>query len=532
MSDVSLPRPSKLQLCADQSGILPVLACDTCRRRKVKCDGVTPTCGNCVKVQVRCEQPTVDYRFLVQTNLSPTSHSLPLPTSSPPRDDKPDAPKGPGAKRPRSEPSPSVGNGHDGHHHHGSLEAAELAQQPPRDALTHPTVAHLFSHYIVVLAPWYDLNDANNTFGNVVAIRALDSDLPVLFRAIIAFSACHWSRVTDASVQNVALSFYSACIKDLLRALGMSSPGPSSTGFSGEFLAASCLLRSYEILSESMQSPQCHLLGAYSFSTTIHIDLSAWGLAQAGFWNYLREEITVGLAYDRPVRIPSQDFTSLHKMITCSTISDDMRANLITYILARTVNFHFAQAQQATHLVQVQGAESPGRVDQLHHGGVESTWEELKSDVQLWTSHLPSTFEPFSLAPKRAHFDLFPSKWMIRPWHVSALQYVSIAEILLLLSCPSSTLPDQSRRSQIQQLTLRVCGLAFTNDNIAARVNAFGPLIFCGRFLTTREHQDALVNMVVDFSKPTTWPIKDGISKLKEAWRSYDVAESRYTNAT
>jgi hypothetical protein len=26
---------------------------------------------------------------------------------------------------------------------------------------------------------------------------------------------------------------------------------------------------------------------------------------------------------------------------------------------------------------------------------------------------------------------------------------------------------------------LKICGLAFTNDNVSARVNAFGPLAFC-----------------------------------------------------
>jgi hypothetical protein len=33
-----------------------------------------------------------------------------------------------------------------------------------------------------------------------------------------------------------------------------------------------------------------------------------------------------------------------------------------------------------------------------------------------------------------------------------------------------------------QDHALRVCGLAYTNDNTAARVNAFGLLLFCGYF--------------------------------------------------
>lgn len=30
-------------------------ACDTCRRRKLKCDGETPTCSSCIRIGVSCQ---------------------------------------------------------------------------------------------------------------------------------------------------------------------------------------------------------------------------------------------------------------------------------------------------------------------------------------------------------------------------------------------------------------------------------------------------------------------------------------------
>lgn len=64
---------------------------------------------------------------------------------------------------------------------------------------------------------------------------------------------------------------------------------------------------------------------------------------------------------------------------------------------------------------------------------------------------------------------------------VVALQYLSVAEILLV----TFRHPSLERSSDIQafipnheltqQHALRVCGLAYTNDNATARVNAFGP---------------------------------------------------------
>jgi len=68
---------------------------------------------------------------------------------------------------------------------------------------------------------------------------------------------------------------------------------------------------------------------------------------------------------------------------------------------------------------------------------------------------------------------------------VAALQYLSVAEILLamfrhpLLERSSDGQAFIADHELARQHALRVCGLAYTNDNAAARVNAFGPLAFC-----------------------------------------------------
>lgn len=123
-------------------------------------------------------------------------------------------------------------------------QAADLAQQSPRIALQDSMIARVFSHYIGTLAPWYDLNDATDTFSVVVPARALD--FPVLFRAIIALASSHWYKMAEAHVREIAeisFAFYATCVEDLLRALD------SSSHFPGEYLAAACLLQLYEILN-------------------------------------------------------------------------------------------------------------------------------------------------------------------------------------------------------------------------------------------------------------------------------------------
>jgi hypothetical protein len=151
--------------------------------------------------------------------------------------------------------------------HHEMQLAAQLSQQSPQVALRNPIIAHAFSHYVDVVAPWYDLNDSRCTFSATVAVRALN--FPVLFRAIIALSCCHLSVVTNQS-EEFGYAFHAACVEDLIRAVG-SSPTFSANE---EYLAAACLLQLYEILDCKNATP-----GAEYFSMLMNcvlFDRSRW----------------------------------------------------------------------------------------------------------------------------------------------------------------------------------------------------------------------------------------------------------------
>jgi hypothetical protein len=121
------------------------------------------------------------------------------------------------------------------------LNAKAAVTSPTSMALLEPVIATLFRHYIDLLAPWYDLNDAENLFGTHVPMRALNNS--VLFKAIIAFSACH-TNSTAGKYPEIGPVYHAACVKDLLAV--MSDVLPESRG---DYLAATCLLRSYEILN-------------------------------------------------------------------------------------------------------------------------------------------------------------------------------------------------------------------------------------------------------------------------------------------
>jgi hypothetical protein len=120
--------------------------------------------------------------------------------------------------------------------------------------------------------------------------------------------------------------------------------------------------------------------------------MSTTGLLQAGAWNYLREEITVALECQRPVRL------NIHFDVrSADHRSESMHANTITYILARVINQCF-----------IEDNEGLGLFD-------SDIWTELHNKLTLWHSSLPSTYAPYSRAPRAGN--PFPSEWYLRPWH-------------------------------------------------------------------------------------------------------------------
>lgn len=124
---------------------------------------------------------------------------------------------------------------------HDISEAKTLVTSIPKVALENRVIATLFRHYIEYLAPWYDLNDSQNLFGTLVPQRSMGN--PILFKAVIAFSACHESRTSDA-YKELAHVYHAACVGDLLGILN-----DIHLEMKADYLAATCLLRSYEILN-------------------------------------------------------------------------------------------------------------------------------------------------------------------------------------------------------------------------------------------------------------------------------------------
>ncbi|KAF7156373.1 hypothetical protein CNMCM6106_009640 [Aspergillus hiratsukae] len=219
----------------------------------------------------------------------------------------------------------------------------------------------------------------------------------LLLSAILAFAAASLSSSSgSAPLKDLSDVYHLESVRRLLAL--MKRPDEFRTG---ETLAAICLLRSYEIISQNVTC-QNHLQGSYSLLASHPLELES-GLLSAGFWNYLREDITVALIEKRSLMIQLPD-----EALPTRTESDDDLANRITYLLGRVINRCLLR-------------DAPP-LDQ-------SEWNGLRDQFEDWRTSLPSSFEPV-LTPQ-----LLPNSGF--PIAAAGLQYYHTATIILWLAEPS-----------------------------------------------------------------------------------------------
>jgi hypothetical protein len=135
-------------------------------------------------------------------------------------------------------------------------------------------------------------------------------------------------------------------------------------------------------------SSQNHLQGCYSLLASREIHLTA-DLLSAGFWNYLREDITVALIEQRGLMI------TLSNQDAPPSIDDPDFANSITFLLGKIINRCLSVDSSALNLTE---------------------WETMKADLDNWKSSLPLSFDPIETPGLRIHSS-FPSIWTLRDWH-------------------------------------------------------------------------------------------------------------------
>lgn len=358
----------------------------------------------------------------------------------------------------------------------------------PRAALQDERVARLFHHYTLSLAPWYDLSDAERTFTKQVPYEALSS--PLLFAAILAFSAVHLSCTGVLSSRANAELFHAFCVDQLIRLETRETKA-------GVALAAVCLLRSYEILSEDFD-PNRHLSGAYALADGQHVPFESPSLLRAGFFNYLREDITYSLLHECPLKIDPEKLLAPY---TASTDEDYL--NVVSLHLGRAINEVFGGSPQLSNRL------------------------EMLNQLSQWRNTLPGRLAPYLEPGADENTAVFPNIYMLQDCHVATLQYHTTAFSILVRSVGTPESVDKT----INLNAIRLCGLVFTSGSPMVIVNSFGPISWCCKYLKSKSLQEELVRRLHGFRKQTGWPVQRIAANLQEHWTARDNRASEEENA-
>lgn len=368
-----------------------------------------------------------------------------------------------------------------------------------RDALKNLEIAQLFEHYIRFLAPWYDLSDSALTFG--IAVPALALDEPLLFSAAIALSAMHMCRISGKKLRKTAESYHHRCVR-LLIALNREDEHV----FTGKALAATCLLRSYEIL-DGDTDPNVHLRGAYSMvSHQNALNLRTRSLLTAGFWNYLREDITFSLFEQCPLKMDLDPLT----LITSHETDPDY-LNSISLILGKIINIAFQRPL------------------------TEEEWEAAFSMTREWIKARPDRLGPFSRRPAIVGTpNPLPSLYFLHESHGSTMHYYYVTLTILALHLPDTQRLDRlkaidafprdntllTKQQFLHNIALDICGIAFSSKIPTVLVNAFGPMAYCARLINDEPARQELKRQLLACKKTIGWPVERLVGDLESAWKS------------
>ena len=355
-------------------------------------------------------------------------------------------------------------------------------------ALQDHGIARLFNHYIQHLGPWYDLSDDKRHFTRVVPQEALHS--PLLFNAIIAFAAVHCSRTGIAGLRPIAEQYHALCVELIIALDDVAIQSDRGTA-----LAAVCLLRSYEILAED-SDPNRHLAGAYALAAGRSVTGACPSLVSAGFFNYLREDITFSLINRTPLKLDTTVYAT-HDLAAEQTAhtngsTAENYLNLVTLILADTINLAFRD----------------GQVDSFRA-------KMLENRLQCWVDALPARSRPYYTEDSQVDGEALPRIYMFSDAHVAIRQYHIVISSIMM----AYTKDEHARcNNTADQLARELCGLAFTSGIQSVLVNSYGPIAYCGAQLRSQGMQVELVKRLIASCKATGWPVQRIVRDLELCW--------------
>ncbi|KAM4062700.1 fungal specific transcription factor [Hirsutella rhossiliensis] len=373
--------------------------------------------------------------------------------------------------------------------------ASGLSLATPNDAfLGRPFPLHswreakLMKYYLEYMCHWFDVCDTTRQFAVHVPRKAMSC--PTLLNAIYALSSRHLSLKEGQCDEWISNQYHERCLRQL-----SSVSNDSNALLDDDLLAATILLRTLEELEVPLLGTdnEGHLMGVQVFMNARSGSSAAVSsLRQAAYWIGLRQEVTMAVASQRPIKFPlSLSFVDQ----SFSPADDAMWANRIIVHCAKVVEFCFGQGQHSPH---------------DHRALIEYD--------DGWLRCRPSTFVPIAYMDADAsRGEVFPHILYFSHAVVVGVVHSMLAQALLM--CCDPALPSMARGRLIRQRILQLCGTALSNEStIPAMITASLGIATCGDRFDDHVERMALLDVLTKTEGDHAWPTGKIQGRLKNAW--------------
>ncbi|KAH8690308.1 hypothetical protein BGW36DRAFT_390575 [Talaromyces proteolyticus] len=400
--------------------------------------------------------------------------------------------------------------------------------------------ACLIRYFIVELAHWTLCYNSSIT-GHVI---------PPLMNAIYTTSARHLSRIRKYYMGDeihyqgkvlpdlkpeTALYYHNRCIEHLVSL----SDDPLETK-DEDLLAAAVILRFYEEVDVPFTGDDIEnaLSGIQVFLDAEAISTAAGSsLRRAAYWVALRQETITAFSKQRPFRLPLEPCETYRSF---EPADDYVWANRLVLHCADVLQYCFGTEQEtannrdrAKYTTITPGIVLPVTSPE-NFAGADMTpahrlarYEELVTFDNLWTELGPSSFNAIhSREPDRSRGEVFPEYWCLNDCHVTGIQHLELARILLAVYNPGiprmgpyHRLAMQLLDKDVKSTILRLCGLALSNQHSPpGLITASVAIAMCGDRFTDVLEQKALLGVLMKLEDEYGWPTVGTRDTLKKAW--------------
>lgn len=260
-------------------------------------------------------------------------------------------------------------------------------------------------------------------------------------------------------------------------------------------------------------------------------------LRHAAYLVALRQEILTAFSKQRPFRLP---LDPCHYYRTFEPASDYVWANRMVLHCADVLQYSFGTAKEIKTRESTDfTAIIPGILLSWEgvHTGMSATdssssdrltrYDELIAFETRWADSCPSSFNPIhSRDPDRSLGEVFPGYWYLSDCHITAIQHLELARILLAVHNPRLPRLGPTHRAAMSSVdkvvknsVLRLCGIALCNEHSPpSLVTASVAISMCGDRFHDKSEQEAMLEILSKLNNDYAWPTQRIRTSITEAW--------------